>query len=841
MDQQLFGFWSVPSEELLARLKTTKDGLTQEDARMRQKIFGQNVLRSRREHSSVQLLLSQFRSPIILLLVFAAGLSIYLHEGVEAGLILIIIFVSGLLGFWQERRAADAMKRLLVLVQVRADLLRDGKRVEIPLEEVVPGDIVVLNAGDIIPADALILGSKDLFVDESALTGETYPAEKMAGILPVDTPISRRTNSLFLGTSVVSGTALALVVLIGSRTELGRISRSLELREPESEFEQGVRRFGYLLMEITLLLVMTIFAINVYLARPIIESFLFALALAVGLTPQLLPVIISVNLAHGARQMASQKVIVKRPASIENFGSMDILCCDKTGTLTEGKVKMRSALDVNGQESEEVLRLAYINAFFETGFANPIDQSILDHISLDMSGLEKLDEVPYDFIRKRLSVLILAEDQRLLVTKGALANVLEVCTSAKVSGAQVDLSALRERIDDVFHDLSDKGFRVLGLSCKSLKTSSSSASDENDMVFLGFLVFFDPPKDGVAESIRTLSGLGVSLKLITGDNRLIAASIAREVGLPVGHILTGGVLLNMGDEALQRQVVELNVFAEVEPTQKERVIRALRRKGSVVGYMGDGINDASALHAADIGISVDSAVDVAKEAADIVLLDKDLGVLSQGVLEGRKTFSNTMKYVFMATSANFGNMFSMALLSIFLPFLPMLPIQVLLTNLLTDLPEMAIAGDSVDPEQISAPRRWSIGFIREFMIVFGLLSSIFDYLTFGALLFILHASVDQFRTAWFIESVVSACMVVLVIRTRRPFFRSSPGRYLIWTTLMVVVAAILLPYTSLAAQFKFIMLPSYILVIIATIVLLYVIVAEFVKMAFYRRTGIRGS
>ena len=816
-------------------LDARETGLDEKEAQKRLKQYGANLLKPRKKSYSILLLLAQFNSPIILLLVFAAGLSFYLHQVTGASIILIIVFISGLLGFWQERRAADAVAGLLAIIQIKASVLRDGKHNEVPVEYVVPGDIIVLRAGDIVPADSRILLSRDLFVNEASLTGETYPAEKMPGILDSETPLSRRINCLFMGTNVVSGTATAVVVHTGTNTQFGRVSQRLGLREPETEFERGVKHFGYLLLEITMVLVVAIFAINVYLARPVVDSFLFSLALAVGLTPQLLPAIISINLAHGARQMATHKVIVKRLASIENFGSMNILCTDKTGTLTEGTVRLNSVLDLEGKESEEVFLLAYVNAFFETGFFNPIDQAILNFRKLDVSGLKKLDEVPYDFIRKRLSILVSNGLENTIVTKGALVNVLEVCTSAMSGREVVDISMVKEPIQARFQELSGKGYRVLGLCKKTVKSDVLLAKDEADMTFQGFLVFFDPLKESMAQTIRDLFQLGIGLKVITGDNRLVAASIIKPLGLLGGRVLTGPEISRESDEALQKLVQVVDVFAEVEPNQKERLILALRKSGNVVGYMGDGINDASALHAADVGISVESAVDVAKEAADIVLLEKDLSVLKQGVIEGRKTFSNTMKYVFMATSANFGNMLSMALLSLFLPFLPLLPTQVLLTNLLTDLPEMTIAGDRVDPELVSQPRRWSIGFIRNFMVTFGLLSSLFDFLTFGALLFLLHANVDQFRTGWFIESVVSASFVVLIIRTRRPFLSSRPSRSLIVVTLLVGLLTFLLPFSPLAEPFGFTKISPYFLAVIAVIVGLYIASAEIVKKIFYSR------
>jgi len=745
--------------------------------------------------------------------------------------------VSGLLGFWQEKGAASAVEKLLSIVQTKATVVRDGNPTEVPFEKIVPGDIVILSAGGSIPGDCVILESKDLFLNEAALTGETYPVEKRVGNLQPETPLSRRTNTLFMGTHVVSGTAKAVVVRVGTDTEFGKVSERLKLRPPETEFSRGVRRFGYFLMEITLIMVIAIFAVNVFLKRPVLDSFLFSLALAVGLTPQLLPAIITINLSHGANRMAQEKVIVKRLHSIENFGSMNVLCSDKTGTLTEGVVHLHAALNVDGHESEKVLFYAYLNAFHETGFLNPIDEAIRTHRQFDMSGYQKLDEVPYDFIRKRLSIVVSKDDTHLMVTKGALQNVLAVCTRAETTGGtMVEIAPVRKQIQHHFEEFSGNGFRTLGIGYRVMGSDSSISRDhEVDMTFLGFLVFFDPPKPGVVESLRRLRNLGVSLKIITGDNSLVAANVSQQIGLSSSHVLTGPDLRQMSDEALLKRVNNVDVFAEVEPNQKERIILALRKAGNVVGYMGDGINDATALHTADVGISVNSAVDVAKEAADIVLLERGLDVLAQGVHEGRTTFANTLKYVFMATSANFGNMFSMAGASLFLPFLPLLPKQILLTNLMTDFPEMAIATDSVDSEMVQDPRRWNIAFIRKFMLTFGAVSSVFDYLTFGVLLLILHATTDQFRTGWFLESVISASLIVLVIRSRKPFFRSRPGRYLLIATLVVVAVTLGLPFTPLSGIFGFKPLPLSFLAWLGGIVMLYIFGAEMAKGVFYRK------
>jgi Mg2+-importing ATPase len=840
MNQLPPAFWSISATEILQHLGTAKEGLSSEEARQRFAHYGSNLLKPQKRSDVLTLLLAQFKSPLILILLFATGLSFFLHDPINALIILTIVLVSGLLGFWQEHSATNAVEQLLAMVQIKATVLRDGGPHEIPVEEIVPGDIVILNAGDIVPGDCLVDESKDLFVDEATLTGETYPVEKSAGVLAAETPLGQRTNALWMGTHVVSGSAKALVIRTGKRTEFGKVSERLKLRPQETDFERGIRQFGYFLMEVTLVLVIAIFAINVYLARPVLDSFLFSLALAVGLTPQLLPAIISINLAHGAKRMAQERVIVKRLASIENFGSMNVICSDKTGTLTEGVVHLESALDVEGAPSDKVLLHAYLNAFYETGFTNPIDEAIRTQCQFDLSGYRKADEIPYDFLRKRLSVLVAHGDTHLMVTKGALQNVLAVCAAGETgAGTDVDIAVVRDRIQQRFEDFSSKGCRTLGVAYKNMGSGSRmNKDDETGMTFLGFLVLFDPPKPNIIETIANLKTLGVALKIITGDNHLVAVNVSQQMGLSSTKILTGPDLRQLSDGALLKHVVDVDVFAEIEPNQKERIILALKKGGNVVGYMGDGINDASALHAADVGISVESAVDVAKEAADIVLLEKDLGVLVQGVREGRTTFANTLKYVFMATSANFGNMFSMAGVSLFLPFLPLLPKQILLTNLMTDFPEMTIATDRVDSEMVDYPRRWDVKAIRKFMFTFGLVSSVFDYLTFGALLFILHATQDQFRTGWFLESVISASLIVLVIRSRKPFFKSRPAKYLLMATLLTVIVTAVLPFTPLGGIFGFSRLPISFLVLIGIIIIAYIITAEMAKTVFYKKVKV---
>jgi len=829
-------FWSVSGSDLLSQLESAKTGLTADEAKRRQVLFGANTLNKGKHTGSFFLLISQFKSPIILILFFATALSFFLKDPVDAAIILTIVLVSGLLGFFQERGATSAVEKLLSIVQIKTKAVRDGVPTDIPVDQIAPGDIVILSAGDVVPGDSLILESKDLFVDEAMLTGETFPAEKEAGVLGADTPLGKRTNSLLMGTHIISGSATVVVALTGRQTEFGKVSDHLKFRPLETEFERGIRQFGYFLIEITLVLVIAIFCINVFLARPVLDSFLFSLALAVGLTPQLLPAIISINLSHGAKRMAGKKVIIKRLSSIENFGSMNILCSDKTGTLTVGTVQLNSAIDVRGIPSDEVFRHAYLNAFYETGFTNPIDKAILDYRKEDISGYQKADEIPYDFLRKRLSILVKKENTNLMVTKGALSNVLAVCTTIEtIGGETTPIEGELENINKKFEELSKKGFRILGVAHKNIKINGPiSRDDEKEMTFSGFLVFFDPPKPGINETISKLSNLGVSLKIITGDNRLVASYVSGQIGLKDAKILTGPDLHQMSDAALLHMAGSVSVFAEIEPNQKERIIIALKKAGNVVGYMGDGINDASAIHAADVGISVESAVDVAKDAADIVLLEKDLGVLVEGVREGRVTFANTIKYVFMATSANFGNMFSMAGISLVLPFLPLLPKQILLTNLMTDFPEMTIGTDGVDPEMIDYPRRWNIKAIKKFMITFGIVSSIFDFITFGALLFVLKAGQIEFRTGWFMESVLSASIIVLVIRSRKPFLKSKPGKYLLIATMSVFVATILILLSPLAPIFGFSALSLPFFGIIAVIIALYIFTTEMVKKVFYK-------
>lgn len=642
-----------------------------------------------------------------------------------------------------------------------------------------------------------------------------------------------------MGTSVRSGSATVLVARTGRQTEFGKIADRLNLRPPETEFESGIKRLGFLLTEVMLILVIGIFFFNVLLKKPVFDSLLFSIALAVGLTPQLLPAIININLSKGSQQMGKRGVIVRRLESIENFGSMDILCTDKTGTLTEGVIQLNAAVDLKGLPSEEVQLYAWLNASMQTGITNPLDDAI---ISLQHPGAEiysKVDEIPYDFIRKRLTIVTRSNtDKVLMITKGALQNVLAVCNRVEVDGnlqpLDTDNLAL---INQKFENWSQQGFRVLGIATRTIDTTQVDFhnQDEHDMSFLGFLLFLDPPKVGIKETIEGLEALGVRLKIITGDNKLVSQHISQAIGLTDNRLITGDELNNTSDEALLHIVENYSIFAEVDPNEKERIILALKKRGHVVGYMGDGINDAPSLHSADVGISVANAVDIAKEAADLVLLKQDLNVLKEGILQGRKTFANTLKYIFMATSANFGNMFSMAGASLFLPFLPMLPKQVLMINFLTDLPEMTIANDNVDEVVIEAPRRMDIKFIRRFMFVFGTLSSVFDYATFFLLMYVMKSNQQIFQTGWFIESILSASFVVFAVRTRLPFLRSKPSKAMVFMTILVAAITIGIPYSPVGPLLGFVPLPLHYLALILGIVILYFIAAELTKRWFYRR------
>ena len=830
-------YWSASSADLLAQLNSRPQGLSAAEAAQRLAEHGPNSLAGKARTSPLLQFLEQFKSPIMLILLAATVISFFVGDTIDAVIILVIVLGSALLSFIQEYNASNATARLQDQIALKTTVLRDGAPVSIPTAEVVSGDVLVLSAGSLIPADGVILSARDLFVNQAVLTGETFPVEKCPDPTPEQAALTERGNVVFMGSNVRSGSANALVVATGAQTAFGRIAGRLNLRPPETEFERGVRRLGDLLTQVMFILVIGIFALNVFFQRAVLDSLLFSIALAVGLTPQLLPAIININLSRGAQKMAEKGVIVRRLSAIENFGSMDVLCTDKTGTLTEGVVQLDQALDPAGALSADVLAAAGLNAGFQTGMSNPLDEAIVAKTGQPPAGEEKIDEIPYDFVRKRLSIVVRGPQGTRLICKGALDNILAVCSQvAAPQGAQPLDPAAQAAIQERFADWSAQGYRVLGLAQRSFEAhpQAFSLADESELTFSGFLLFFDPPKADVLSTIQDLKNLGVELKIITGDNRLVAAHVAESIGLTDARILTGSQINTLQEGGLMAAARQTTVFAEVDPAQKEQIIRALKKGGSVVGYMGDGINDAPSLHAADVGLSVANAVDVARDAADLVLLKQDLDVLHAGILEGRRTFANTLKYVFMATSANFGNMFSMAGASLFLPFLPMLPKQILLLNFLSDLPEMSIAGDQVDAVMIQRAHRWDVAFIRRFMLVFGTLSSVFDYLTFAVLMWVLKADQATFHAGWLIESALSASLIIFALRTRLPFFRSRPSTAMLLTTALVWVVALALPYSPLAGPLGLAPLPPLFLAVTLGIITLYFLSAELVKRWFYR-------
>jgi Mg2+-importing ATPase len=836
--QPTVDYWSQPAEQLIAALHSTSQGLSSSEARKRLEAVGPNTLKARKRATAWGLFLNQFKSPLVLILLFATAVSAFVQEYTDAAVILLIVVGSAMITFVQEYSASNAVEKLRARLVHKVTALRDGKPQSIPAEEVVPGDVLLLSAGSLIPADGLVLEEKDFFVNQAVLTGETFPVEKRAGTVASQSSLAERINCVFMGTTVRSGTAHVLIAQAGTETAYGQIADQLNLRPPETEFERGIRHFGLMLSQVMVALILVVFAMNIVSAKPPIDSLLFAIALAVGISPELLPAIITINLSKGAREMAKRGVIVRQLNAIENFGSMDVLCTDKTGTLTEGAVHLDSASDVDGGPSEKVFHYAYLNAYFQTGLSNPLDEAIAGTHKLDISHVVKQNEIPYDFVRKRLSIVVQENDQKpLLITKGALDNVLAVCSHVHRGNADSPLdSAEQARIQKQFEEWSEQGFRVLGVAVRSIPLLAVyTREDEHDLTFVGFLLFFDPPKKDVQQTIDGLAKLGVRLKIITGDNRRVTAHVARMVGLGVEGMVTGTELNTLRDEALWHRAEHANLFVEVDPNQKERIIRALQKSGHVVGYMGDGINDAPALHDADVGISVEGAVDVAREAADFVLLEKGLDVLHRGIVEGRITFANSLKYVFTTTSANFGNMFSMAGASLFLPFLPLLAKQILLNNFLSDFPAIAIADDNVDPEWVETPHRWDVKFIRNFMIVFGLVSSFFDFLTFGVLLILFRTTPEQFHSGWFVESLLTELLVAMVVRTRRPFYRSKPGRWLWISTLIVSLLTLAIPYLPFSAVLGFVPLSIQVIALLLVITILYVISTEAAKQIFYKR------
>jgi P-type Mg2+ transporter len=836
-------FWREGLPDLLAGLAATAGGMASAEAAARRERYGPNVLTIGRRRTYLRLFLSRFRNPLVILLLVASAISALTGDVTSSIIVVLMALLSVTLDSVQEYRAGQAAERLRQSVAVRVSALRDGEPRDVLASDLVPGDVVLLAAGDLVPADGRLLEGRDCFVNQALLTGEPYPVEKHPDPLPAPgLTMNEAENAAFMGTSVVSGSARLLVCRTGAATALGEIGASLSAPPPPTAFEIGTRRFGFLIMRLAVLMVLFVILVNSLRHRPVVESFLFAVALAVGLTPELLPMVVSVTLSRGAIRMAAKKVIVKRLAAIHDLGSMDVLCTDKTGTLTEARIRLEKHLDPLGRSTSRVLELAYLNSFFETGLRSPMDDAILSHRGeVDVAGWSKVDEVPFDFERRRVSVLLASgAGSRLLVVKGALEDILRLASTYERGGAG-DVQAIgpaeRRAMTELADELGRQGFRVLGIATRAMAADCErcAVGDERDLVFAGFAAFEDPPKASAAAALEALAGSGVAVKVVTGDNELVTRHVCAEVGLAAGAVLTGPEIEALDDQALAVRAAAATLFCRVAPAQKNRVILALKRRGHVVGYLGDGINDAPSLHSADVAISVDSGVDVAKEAADLILLEQDLGVLHHGVLEGRRTFGNIMKYIMMGTSSNFGNMFSMAGAALFLPFLPMLPAQVLLNNFLYDLSEVPIPMDTVDDDFIRRPRRWDMAFIRNFMLVLGPVSSVFDYLTFFVMLTVFRAHQALFQTGWFVESLATQVLVIFVIRTRgNPLRGSRPSRLLTATSLAVVVIGALLPFTPFAARLGFVPPPAKFFLILAGMVALYLAGAQAIKAWFYR-------
>ncbi|MCG7757803.1 MAG: magnesium-translocating P-type ATPase [Nitrosomonas sp.] len=818
----------------------TDTGLSNAEATLLLKQHGANEIKPVRQRNILVQFLAHFYNPLVLILLVAVSISALNGDGVSALIIGVIILMSVTLDFIQEYRAGQAAAKLAAQVAVTATVLRDGKLSEVPVAQLVPGDIISLSAGDLVPADGQLLDAKDLFINQSQLSGEAYPVEKHADAPPSADPWDLEAKAaVFMGSTVISGTARARITRTGQTTALGQIAGSLEKKPPPTSFELGIRQFGMLIMRFTFLLVLFTLLVNIVLHRPLLESFLFAVALAVGLTPELLPMVVSVTLTRGALRMAALNVIVKRPSAIQDMGAMDILCTDKTGTLTEAKIHLEHHVNALGQGSQRVLELAYLNSYFESGLKSPLDDAILLHHEVAIAGWNKIDEVPFDFERRRVSVLVEREETRILAVKGAPEDILSLCTQYEdETGAIVSLDeTARQSITQLLDQFGNDGFRVLAIAWREAAPDHPYAvvTDESELVFAGLAAFLDPPKISAGPVLAALQASGVQVKILTGDNERVTRYICNQLNLPVTGVLTGNEIAIMQDDALLAHVEEVNLFCRVNPAQKNRVLLALKARKHVVGYLGDGINDAPSLHTADIGISVDGAVDVAKQAASMIMLEHDLKVLHAGVMEGRRTFGNVMKYIMMATSSNFGNMFSMAASTLFLPFLPLLPLQILLNNLLYDLSEITLPMDNVDEEDLAQPSQWDMNFIRNFMMTIGPISSIFDFVTFYLLIAVFEADETLFRTGWFVESIATQVLVIFIIRTRRNPLHSHPNRWLTVTSLSIVAIAMLLPISPMAHYLGFTALPLMFFGLLAVLIITYLLTVEYCKQWFYKR------
>jgi len=837
-----FDYTGCLAEVLFEKLKTSEKGLSEQEARRRLDEYGFNEPAKKKKRTILRQILSKFVNPLVIVLLIIGTFSLFFGEKISALLVFSMALMSVFLAFIQEFRAGREAEKLSEMVRATATVYRNGKSKEIKMKEIVPGDIVDLFAGDMIPADLRIISCKDLFINQASLTGEAFPIEKNCEPMQnKNGSISELRNIAFMGSSVVSGTALGVVIKTGVYTQFGELSRRLATMRVETSFDKGIHKFTWLMLRAMFFMVLFILSINAFRRGNFIESLLFSLGVAVGLTPEMLPMLVAINLSKGAIAMSKKEVIVKRLNSIQNFGAMDVLCTDKTGTLTMDKIVLEKHCDVVRKEDDDVLRYAYVNSFYQTGLKNLLDRAILKHEKLLVGQFKKIDEIPFDFSRKIMSVVVQTDSRHRIISKGAPEEIFKRCTKYELEGEILDmedliLSDLKEEYDN----LSADGFRVLAIGYKDIdnKKEIYSKDDEKDLILKGYVAFLDPPKPSARKAIQALERLGIEFKVLTGDNELVTKKICSEVGLDIKELVTGEQVDKLNDKELQELVKTADVFARLSPLQKERVIRALHENKHIVGYLGDGINDALALKTADVGISVNNAVDIAKESADIIILKKSLMVLEDGVREGRKTFGNIVKYIKMGSSSNFGNMFSMTGGSIFLPFLPMLPIQILLNNFLYDLSQVAIPTDGVDSEYLKKPRPWNVESIKKFMLIIGPISSIYDFLTYGVMLFIFHAPAQLFHTGWFIESLCTQTLVIHIIRTGKiPFLESRPSGFLILTSIFIVATGMIIPFSPLAKHFGFVAPPPLYFVILFFMVVTYLLLVQVVKTWFIKKYG----
>jgi P-type Mg2+ transporter len=835
---------SCTQESLLHFFDTSLKGLSEHEAMKRLEEYGPNEPARKKKRTVIFQIFLKFLNPLVVVLLIIAGFSLFFGEKISAILVMLMAIISVFLSFIQEYRAGKEAERLSEMVRATATVIRNGKPREVKIREIVPGDIIDLFAGDMVAADMRIISCKDLFINQSSLTGESFPVEKNAEPLtPKSSSPSDLTNLAFMGSSVISGTAIGVAVKTGLETRFGALSKRLAAIAVESSFDKGIYSFTWLMIRVMVVLVLVIFGINAFLKGNIIQSLLFSLSVAVGLTPEMLPMLVAINLSKGAIAMSKKDVIVKRLNAIQNFGAMDVLCTDKTGTLTLDRIVVERHCDVVRKEDDDVLRMAYINSFYQTGLKNILDRAILTHEKILVKQYKKVDEVPFDFSRKIMSVVVEADGKHRIIVKGAPEEIYRRCTKFELDGEILDLDEAKLvliELENEYNDLSAEGFRVLAIAYKDFNQPKNvyTKDDEQNLILKGYIAFLDPPKASVKKTIETLNELGIEFKVLTGDNELVTKKICSDVGLNIRGFATGEQVEKADDITLCEMAKTTTVFARLSPLQKERVIRSLHKNGHIVGYMGDGINDAPALKAADVGISVDNAVDIAKETADIILLKKSLLVLSDGVIEGRKTFGNILKYIKMGSSSNFGNMFSMTGASLFLPFLPMLPIQILLNNFLYDLSQIAIPSDSIDEEYLLKSRPWNVDYIRKFMMFIGPVSSLFDFITFGVLWFIFHASAPLFQTGWFLESLCTQTLVIHIIRTGKvPFIESKPSQFMIFTSIYIVTIALVLPYLPIGKYFGFVEPPSSYFLALLLIVPAYLCMVQLVKSWFIKRYG----